>query len=121
MTPLPQPKGTGIHAGRRATTTSSKEEARAGDGALNVYWRHTLSRATGVVAPRGAGASGRVCSLQRPLLEVVFNSWLRKRLRCLRESSAELGQTASRQSCRTEACNGTPSSTSLLGSWITCV
>lgn len=40
MTPLPQPKAAGIRAGRRATTTSSKEEARVGDWALKVFQSH---------------------------------------------------------------------------------
>lgn len=44
-----------------------------------------MIKATGVVAPRGAGAGGRVCGFRSPLLEVVFNSWFRKWLRSLRK------------------------------------
>lgn len=40
MTPLPRPQAAGIHAGRRATTTSSKEEARVGECALKVFQSH---------------------------------------------------------------------------------
>lgn len=64
MTPLPWSKSTGVHAGRCATSTSSEEEPRAGHWALKVHLSHTLSRATGIVGPWGAGASGRVCSLE---------------------------------------------------------
>lgn len=91
-----------------------------------------LSRAEGVLepcierrshrrwAPRGARASGRACSLQSPLLEAVFNSWFRKWLWYLRASSAEPGQTASRQSYGTQVHSGTLSSTILHGSWVMC-
>jgi len=69
-------------------------------------WRHT--GATRRAEPQVLWLLGKQgVQLASPLLEGVFNSWFRKQLPCLRESSAGLGPTASRQSCGTEVLNGT--------------
>lgn len=101
MTPLLQPKGAAICAGRRATTASPREEASAGDWAARraagaTRWAQPQGRLLGQREQRGAQPAKSAAGSG-------FSSCCREWLRCSRGGSAQLDHAASRQSHRTRA------------------